>query len=170
MIFQVFSKREKYIFAIAIIFIAVTVPYIFIIEPGLKKWQDFHSEIRNKTAEMNRAAGLIEKKEIIILEYDNYSKSVKNIAGVLGDLENQAESCGIKTGNIIPGCEIEKGLYKECRIELQIEGEMDGIIEFLSGLAKFPNLAISKKINFKIISQNPPIFKGTIILSKIIIQ
>jgi len=59
--------------------------------------------------------------------------------------------------------------YKERAIELQIEGEMADIIKFVSQIAKPPILAILKKFDFSLISQNPSVFKGTIILSKLII-
>ncbi|MDP2911677.1 MAG: type 4a pilus biogenesis protein PilO, partial [Candidatus Omnitrophota bacterium] len=64
---------------------------------------------------------------------------------------------------------IEKGLYKEYVIDLQIEGQMENIIKFVSQLEKLPTLVALKKFDFKLVSQNPPIFKGTIILSKILL-
>ncbi|MFA5388437.1 MAG: type 4a pilus biogenesis protein PilO [Candidatus Omnitrophota bacterium] len=168
MIPVIFSKREKYIFIITVVFIASAFLYNFIFEPSVKKWLALDSEIEAKKAEIENNAGLITRKDSIRREYDRYAGPDKNISAVLSDMESSAHSFGIKTSNIKPGKEAENGLYKEYGIELQIEGEMPDIIKFLSEVVKLPTLAALKRFDFKLISQNPPIFKGTVILSKII--
>jgi len=143
--------------------------YNFILEPGFKKWRALDNEITAKKAKMVKDIRLIKERDSIIKEYDRYAKSAKNISMILSDVENQAYSFGIKTSDIKPGQIIEKALYKEYNIELQIEGQMPAIIRFLSELVKPPTMVILKKFDFKLISQNPSIFKGTITLSKILI-
>lgn len=169
MISMNFSKREKYIFTITIIFIALALVCNFIFGPCIKKWQILNNEIAAKKARMAKDIRLMERRDPIIKEYNRYAKATKNISMILSGIENQAYSLGIKTSNIKPGQAIERMYYKEYAVELQIEGEMGDIIKFLSGLVKLPTLAALKKFDFKLISQNPRIFKGTIILSKIII-
>jgi len=164
-----FSKREKYIFILTIILIAAALLWNVIFEPGIRKWQALNNEIIAKETRMNKDIRLIEKRDSINQEYNRYAKYTSNISMILSDIERQADSFGIKTSNIKPGQAIEKGLYKEYAIELQIEGGMGDIIKFLSILIKTPTLAALKKFDFKLISQNPSVFKGTIILSKIII-
>jgi Tfp pilus assembly protein PilO len=169
MISSSFSKREKGIFIIAIIFIAAALSCNFIFKPCLEKWQSLNNEISVKKARISEDIRLTKRSDSIIREYNIYAKPAQNITMILNNVENQADSFGIKTSNIKPGQAIERSFYKEYNIELQIEGEMNDIVEFLSTLIKTPTLAALKKFDFKIISQNPPIFKGTIILSKIII-
>jgi len=169
MILSSISKRGKYIFSITIIVIITAFLYNFIIEAGFKKWHILNNEIAVKRAKMNKGIRLIKRRDSIIQEYNEYAKSAKNISNILNDMERQADMLGIKTSNIKPGQEIEKGLYKECAIELQIEGEMANIIKFVSQIAKSPILTILKKFDFNLVSQNPSVFKGTIILSKLII-
>ncbi len=163
------SKREKYIFIATITFIASVLLYNFIFEPGLKKWQAANNEIITKRAKIDKGVRLIQKRDDIIREYNRYAKSTKNISNILSDVENLADSLGIRTSNIKPGQAIEKGLYKEYSIELQIEGRFPEIIKFLSELIKLPTFAALKKCDFRAVTENPSIFKGTIILSKIII-
>jgi len=163
------SKREKYIFIATITFIASVLLHNFIFEPGLKKWQAANNEIITKRAKIDKGVRLIQKRDDIIREYNRYAKSTKNISNILSDVENLADSLGIRTSNIKPGQAIEKGLYKEYSIELQIEGRFPEIIKFLSELIKLPTFAALKKCDFRAVTENPSIFKGTIILSKIII-
>ncbi|MCX5693010.1 MAG: type 4a pilus biogenesis protein PilO [Candidatus Omnitrophica bacterium] len=169
MISMSFSKRERYIFIITIIFIAMALVYNFIFEPGLKKWQILNDEITAKKARMCKDIRLMKERDSIIQEHNRYAKSAKNISIILSDIENQADFFGIKTSNIKPGQAIEMVFYKEYNIELQIEGQMNGIIKFLAGLIKLPTLVALKKFDFRLISRSPSVFKGTIILSKIII-
>lgn len=163
------SKREKRIFIITIILTIIALLYNFIFEPGLKKLQILNNEITAKTARMNKGIRLRERRDSIIHEYNRYAKSTKNISKILSEVESYADSIGIKTSNIKPGQAMEMGFYEEYVVELQIEGEMNNIIKFLSGVLKWPTIAVLKKFNFRLISQNPSIFKGTIILSKVII-
>nr|MBU1327778.1 type 4a pilus biogenesis protein PilO [Candidatus Omnitrophota bacterium] len=163
------SKREKCIFIITIIFTIIALLYNFIFKPGLMKLQILNNEITAKTAIMNKGIRLKDRKDSIIQEYNRYAKSTKNISKILSEVESYADSIGIKTSNIKPGQAMEMGFYKEYAVELQIEGGLKDIIKFLSELAKLPTLAVLKKFNFRLISQNPSIFKGTIIFSKIII-
>jgi len=164
-----FSKREKNIFMIAVIFIAAALSGNFIFEPCLKKWQSLNNEILVKKAGITKDIRLVKRGDSIIREYNIYAKPAQNITMILNNVENQADSLGIKTSDIKPGQAIERSFYKEYNIELKIEGEMKDIVKFLSALIKTPTLAALKKFDFKLISQNPPVFKGTIVLSKIII-
>ncbi|MEK6732150.1 MAG: type 4a pilus biogenesis protein PilO [Candidatus Omnitrophota bacterium] len=163
------SKREKYIFTATIVFAAMALLYNFLAEPCLKKWQLMNNEIEIKKARMNKGVRLLQRKNSIIKEYNKYAKTTNNISKVLNYMETLADSLGIKTSNIKPGQAIEKGLYKEYAIDLQIEGQMENIIKFVSQLEKLPTLVALKKFDFKRISQNQPIFKGRIVLSKILI-
>lgn len=163
------SMRERYIFILAATFITIALLYNFIFEPGFKKWKILDNEILAKKVIMRKYFRLIEKKNSIAEEYNKYAGSAKNISGILSYMEGQANSLGIKTSNIKPGQAVEKRFYQEYVIELQIEGEMDRIIKFLSDILRLPNMVALKKFDFRIISQNPSVFKGTIILSKIII-
>ena len=163
------SKREKYIFIIAVFFIGSALLYNLVLEPGFKKWRAANAEIAAKSARINIGIRLLERRNAIIQEYNRYAKSTKNISAVLSYVENLSDSLGIRTSNIKPGQGIEKGLYKEYYIELQIEGRFPEIIKFLSELVKLPNLLTLKKCDFRSSPENPAIFKGTIILSKLII-
>ena len=163
------SKREKYIFTATIIFAATALLYNFLAEPCLKKWQFMNNEIEIKKARINKGLRLLQRKNSIIEEYNQYAKTTNNISKVLNYMEGLADSLGIKTSNIKPGQAIEKGLCKEYVIDLQIEGQMENIIKFVSQLEKLPTLVTLKKFDFKLISQNPSIFKGTISLSKILL-
>ena len=163
------SKRENYIFIVAIFFIGTIFLYNFIFKPGVKKWQFANSEIAAKKAEMNKGIRLIERRDAIMQEYNKYTKSTKNISKILSYIEELADSLSIKTSNIKPGHGIERDLCKEYSIELQIEGQFPDIVKFFSELIKLSTLVTLKKCDFRSTSENSTNFKGIITLSKILI-
>ncbi|MDO8602770.1 MAG: type 4a pilus biogenesis protein PilO [Candidatus Omnitrophota bacterium] len=163
------SRRENYIFIAAMALIVTALLYNFIIEAGFKKWQVLNSEIAARRAIMNKGIRLMKRRDFIVQEYNEHAKVTKNISRILNDIERQADVFGVKTSNIKPGLEIEKDFYREHSMEIQIEGDMADIIKFISQIAKPPTQAILKEFDFSLVSQNPPVFKGTIVLSKIII-
>ena len=169
MLYVKLSKRERYIFTATAVFIAAALLYNFIFEPAFKKWQLVNTEIEVKKARINKGIRLLENRNSIIEEYNKYAKSTKNISKLLNYMENLAGSLGIKTSNIKPGQAIDRDFFKEYSIELQIEGQLQDIVKLLSELVKLPTMAVLKKFDFRLVSQNPPIFKGTIIFSKILI-
>lgn len=163
------SKREKYISIVTLSFIAIAILYNFILEPGIKKWQTIDGEMAAKKVKLNKGVRLLERRDVIIQEYNKYARSTKNISKILGYIEELANTVGVRTSNIKPGQETDKGFYKENSIELQIEGQFPDIIKFLSELIKLPTLVTLNKCDFRSTPENPAIFKGTIILTKIII-
>ena len=163
------SKRERYIFGVTIIFIIGAFAYNFLFEPAFNKWQLLNRESAAKKVRFEKGIRLLQNRDSIIEEYNRYAKATKNISRILSHIENLANSLDIKTSNIRPGQAIERELYKEYNIELQIEGQFAVILRFLSELIKSPTFVTLKIFDFRISQENPDSFKGTIILSKIII-
>jgi len=163
------SKRERYIFIITGGIITAALLYNFILEPAFKKWQVLNREIEIKKARFDRGLVLLERKDSIIKEYNSYAKSSKDISKILNYIENLAGLLGVKTGNIKPYPLTQAGIYGEYKIELQIEGQLPELVKFLSELIKLPCFVTVQKFDLRAVSENSNIFKGTIILSKIII-
>lgn len=163
------SKREKYIFIATVGFIAVAILYNFIFEPVFKKWSALNNEITAKKTRLNKEIRLLQKADSIIQEYNTYAKSSKNISKILNYIENLSDSLGIKTSNIKPGSEVQKEFWKEYSIEVQIEGQFSDIIKFLSELIKLPCFVTVQKFDFRTVAEDSDVFKGTLILYKIVI-
>ncbi|OIO32988.1 MAG: hypothetical protein AUJ70_04240 [Candidatus Omnitrophica bacterium CG1_02_40_15] len=161
------SKREKYIVVITISVIIMGMLYNFIFVHLFKRWEAADSEIIAKRAKFNKEIRLLENRNSIISEYNNYAKAYKNSSRVLNYIEKLADSLNIKTSNIKPGQITDRDFYQEYFIELQIEGRFPEIIEFLSGISKLPCFVAIKKFDFRRGLDNPHLLKGTIILSKI---
>lgn len=163
------SKREKCIFIIAIGVIIMGMAYNFIFEHLFERWGLLNNEIIAKRAKFNKEIRLLENRNSVISEYNNYARGYKNSSRVLSYIEKSAGSLNIKTSNIKPGQTADKVFYQEYFIELQIEGRFPEIIEFLSGISKLPCFVTIKKFDFRRDQESLYLLKGTVILSKIII-
>lgn len=164
-----FTKRERYISIITLGVIVIGMLYNFVFEGAFKKWQALNAGIIAKKSKFNKEIRLLEKRNSIILEYNNYASSYKNSSRVLDYIEKSADSLNIKVSNIKPGQVINKDFYQEYSIELQVEGQFSELIEFLSRLIKLPCFVTIKRFDLRKDQASPHLLKGTIILSKIII-
>ena len=128
-----------------------------------------NKEIVAKKVKLNKGIKLLENKNFIIEEYNQYAKSTKNISKILGYVEHLADSLDIRTSNIKPGQVINKGYYQEHSIELRIEGRFPDIVKFLSGVLNPPGFVTVKRFDIRKTTENPSILQGTIVFSKILI-
>lgn len=163
------SKREKYIFIATIIVIVSAVAYNIIFVPIGRDWDSLNNEIVVKRAKLTKAIRLLENQDEIIGDYTSYTVSLGNISKILSYIERQADSLGIETSNIKPRPIIKKELYKEYNIELQIRGTFSAINEFVSKLIKPPVFIAVKRFDLRAAREDPSRFKGTLILSHLII-
>lgn len=168
--FMHLSKREKHILALTIVIISSILLYNFIFEPALKKWQAVNMDIAMKKAKFYKGLRLLEKRNAIISEYNQYAASSKNISQILNYIENLADKSEVRTSNIKPSPARQDELYKEYTIEVQVEGQFPDIIRFLSELIKQPTFVTVRKIDFRTLQENPNLFKSRVILSKITID
>lgn len=163
------SKREKYIFILTVVVVISALAYNFILGPSFKKWHSLNSEIAIEKARIRKGLRLLETQNTIINEYNTYATSLGNISEILSYIESQTEALGIKTANIRPMPVVQKGLYKEYIIELQIEGEFSDINKFVSLLIKPPIFITVEKFDFRRTEKTSSYLKGTLILSKLIV-
>ena len=163
------SKRERYILIAVVAVVISAILYNFIFEPALKKWSTLNKEILVKRTKIKKELKLLENRNTIIKEYNAYAYTAKNITKILNYIENLSNSLGITVANIKPQPVVEKGLYEEYIIEVQIEGEFADINKFTAELIKSPVFISVKKFDFRVAAPNSSRFKGTLILSKIII-
>jgi len=163
------SRREKYIFILTVVIVILAGVYNFILGPSFKKWHSLNSEIAIEKARVKKGLKLLETQNAIIDEYNSYVSSLGNISKILSYVERQSEALGIKTSNIRPRPVVQKGLYKEYIIELQIEGEFSDINKFVPLLIKSPIFISVKKFDFRNTGKTSSYLKGTLILSKLII-
>jgi hypothetical protein len=163
------TKREKSIFIITTVVVGAIILFNFAIEPFFKKWQGLNKEILAQEIKIQKGLKLLKNKDLIIKDYRVYASVVKDMSKLLGYVEKGALSAGIKTENIKPRPLIHKEIYEEYVIELQIEGTLESINKFISYLSKSPVFMTVKEFDIRAVTGVQKYFKGTLILSKIII-
>ncbi len=160
------SRRERYIFIVAVAFLGLAILYGLVFRPFFRKWKGLDSEIIAKSIEFKKGLRLLKDKDVIIDQYNTYARSLKGMSEILSYIEKEADSSGIKTANIRPRPAIQKAFYKEYVIELEIEGDFPAINEFAAGLIKLPAYISIKKFDLRSTGEVSSRLKGTLILSK----
>lgn len=163
------SKREKNIFITTAVIVLLASCYKFIFEPIYRKWGMLNNEILIKRVRLEKDLRLMQKQDRILQEYSACAAPGDGISKILSHIEKEAFSSGINTANVKPGPAVQKGLYEEYIIELQIEGSLASIYRFASELIKSPLYLTLKKFDLRISKENPAVFKGTLFLSELII-
>jgi len=110
----------------------------------------------------------LESKGIIIKDYDIYVTRVKDTSEVLGYLEKTTKKFGIKTSNIRPRTAVEKDLYKEYVVEIEIQGTLDEINDFISEIVKPPAFITVTRFDLRQVIETSYL-KGTLTLSKLLL-
>ena len=164
-------KREKYLFIFTIVIIAGAVIYNFILGSLFEKWTSLDNEIIAKKTALKKGLRLLEKRDAIIRKYNFHAKTPRNISNILSYIEKKAISFGIKTSNVLPRPVIQKDLYREYIIELQIQGSIDRINKFTSELLKPPLFITIKRFDIRMPEANTSASEVnvTLILSKFLI-
>ena len=164
-------KREKYLFIFTVVIIASAVIYNFMLGPLFEKWTSLDNEVIAKKTVLKKGLRLLEKKDAIVKKYNFYAKTPKNISNILSHIEKKALSFDIKTSDVKPRTVIQKDIYGEYVIELQIQGSIDKINKFISELLKPPLFIAIKGFDIRMpeIEGFASEVNGTLTLSKIII-
>lgn len=169
MIYEMLSKRERYIFVAAMAVIVLALTYNFVLEPFLKRWDYLNNEIIVKETEFRKAIKLLKARDSIVDEYSSYSSPIKKMSKILAYIEAQASSSGIKTDNVRPMPLVQKELYKEYVIELQVEGDFANINRFISNLINPPISISIKRFDLRKTSEGSSYLKGILTLSHLLI-
>lgn len=164
-----FSRREKYIFILAVAVVISAFSYNFIFGPWLDKYDDISRHISLEKARLERGVRLLENGDEILKKYDYYASSFKGISWILSYIETQAAASEIKTTNITPSPLLQNDMKKEYEIDLQIEGEVKHLQNFISNLTGPPMKMGLKRFDFRSHPKDSDYLIGTIVLSKIVL-
>lgn len=170
------SKREKtalYLGA-GILFLLFLDRFIF--SPINRKIARLNQEIKINQTRLANDLRNIQHKDAIISEYNKYKAYVKKAgsdeeetAKTLGEIENVARSSSVYLMDIKPQAPKQTEFYKKYSAEVEIEGQMNDIINFLYKLNSSPQLLRTEKVSLTPKEKNSEVAKALILVSKFLI-
>jgi Tfp pilus assembly protein PilO len=133
------SLREKRFFMLASIIVGLSIFYLIAFKAIFLKWKALSGEIVQKEAKLIKSRGVIAAKEELEEEYNNFKDRIKvksspekdMVTGLLKDIESIARNSAINILNIKPLPVRREKFYEKYSIQMEIEGDIDGIGLFL---------------------------------------
>jgi len=164
-----FSKRERVIFYLTIGVLLAAVFYNLLMEPILKKWVTINREILVKQTAVKKALKILSQREKVKLDYYKYTESINDASNLVSYIEKTSTMTGILPSNIKVQPIKKDKLTTECIIELEAQGSFNNILRFISELSKPPLFITIKKFYLTSVEGQDFVFKGKLVLSKLII-
>lgn len=152
-----FSKREKIVVGVTGGVLCLALFYSFGLGSFLKEWRQTGGEVVLLEAKLRRAALLARKKPKIESEFKTYAgllhpeESGQMRTQTLAEIEKVTREKSLKVIEMRPLPTRRQGLFQEYLVEVNMEGTMGQLVQFIyqlqgtSGLLRVERLQISAK-------------------------
>ena len=145
------------------------------------------SSIQGRLRKINQETAISEKqlgwslrnlnqKEIIAEEYQKYITHVRKngsdeeeVARILGEIESLARNSSVYLVDMKPQMPKEIDFYRAYAVEIEAEGEMKPLINFLQQLNGSSQLLRAEKLRLKSKEKNLSIMKASMLITKVLI-
>lgn len=141
------SKREKLILYSAVLFASIALLDRLIIGPIFYKVRSLNEEIVKKEADIKNSLRVLSHKEQIMAEKTKYasfltgSKSEdEETTSILKEIESLADKTSIYLIDLKPGGIREEGLTKKFMVNLNCEGQVEQLVDFMYNIEKSDTL------------------------------
>lgn len=169
------NVKERAGLFIAAAFIAVVLIDRVIVAPICSRLSRLDSE--NRTVEKQLSAHLrnIKAKEAVPEEYKKYMKGIKKtgsdeeeVAKMLSEIEELARSSNVALADMKPQPPRAMSSYREYTIDIDGEGDEEGIMKFLYKLNASGQLLRAEKIRLYLKEKNSTVVKSSVSVTKIV--
>lgn len=174
-ILEKLSRKERTWLAVAVIIGLITLLDRIIITPTYKNILKLEQEINAAEAQLSNDQSVLNQKEDVTREYQKYVRYTRRVARSdeeeMATLEEtitaQADSFGVYVVNKKQPTVSETDYYREYHIEIEVEGEMESLVNFLHHLYKSEQLLRAEKITLSLKGKDSLVVKATISITKI---
>lgn len=161
MILSHLSKREKIILYLCLAMAFIFLIYNFALEPIKKKMQDLNQKVEIKQVKLEKNLAVLSKKEKIEKKYAKYEKNMQakgadeeEIAAFLSEIESLAQKNGLRINDMKPRPTKTVDFYKKFTVDLQAEGGIKQITQFIYQLQNDPELLRVDRLRLETKSQS----------------
>lgn len=172
-----FSKREKLVLSISIIFILLALLDRAILNPIIDKMKSFEQEIKATEYEMTKNVKIINQSARIEKEEKRYSTFIKEAgseeeetAGLLRIVESLASTTNVYLVDLKPGGVEVSGNLKKFIINVSCEAQMQQILSFMYEIENSAVLLHIAAFSMNPKSNGSDINRCEFLLNKIVIQ
>jgi len=170
------SKKEKIGLSIAVAFVSLAFLDRLAISPIKNRIQQINREVKIAERELGRDLRNLNQKEVIteecrkIIEYvKKVGSDEEEVAKILGEIEGLARKSAICLVDMKPQSSKIIDFYKEYTVEIEAEGEMQSLINFLHQLNTSSQLLRAEKLRLNLKEKDSSIVKALMLVTKLAI-
>jgi Tfp pilus assembly protein PilO len=168
------SKKEKIGLMVAAVIFFLAFSDRLILNPINRRIQQVNQEIKTSEKQLKMGLYNLSQKETIISEYGKYSQYFKSLgseeedtAAILSEIETVAKKSNMTLLNLKPLPSKDKGFYKEYSIEVETEGTIESLINFIYRLNTSTQLLRVEKLRLSLKDKDSGLIKAPLLITKI---
>ena len=172
--FASLSKKEKIGLSIAVVFVSLAFLDGLVISPIKNRIQQINREVKIAERELGRDLRNLNQKNVISGEYRKIIEYVKKVGSdeeeaaiILGEIEELARKSAINLVDMKP--QVPKGIdfYKEYTVEIETEGGMESLMNFLCQLNNSTQLLRAEKLRISLKEKDSSVVKASVLITKL---
>jgi len=174
-LFARMSAREKAGIAVAAIVVLVVFVDRFIVNPMAVRMHRLNREIKASENDLRLDIGLAGQKDAVSAEYGKYSAYVRKSGSdeeeqtkMFGEIEELERKSGVSPVNMKPIAPRTVDFYKKYEVELEVEGEMEQVVNFLYLLNNSPQLLRAEKVTLSPRDRDSAAVKAKVNVTKVV--
>ena len=168
---KILSRREKVILTVTMGVVIFSLGFNLFLKPILNRNGNLNKEINLTRTNLKKYLWLLSQKEYLQNRYEKFSQTFKAqaqgediLVSALSELENLAKASNMRILDMRPQSPKKLDLYTEALIELKIEGNMEGYLQFIYNIENSLSLLRIKKFQLNA-KPNTPALEGTFSIS-----
>ena len=170
------SGKEKLGLFVGIVFLSLALLDRLIISPVNSKMQQMNQEIKIAEKQLGFDLRNLGQKEIVAREYKKLTQNIRKVgsdeeevAKALAEIEELTRKSAIYVVDIKPQSPRSVDFYTEYSVEIEAEGQMESLINFLYELNNSSQLLRAEKLHFSLKEKDSPVIKASILITKILL-
>lgn len=170
------SKREKFIFYAAALFVSVTLLDRIIISPIFSRMKRMEEDTREMETQIRNDLRILSHKDRIekeSKEYGSFFEKPKTddeeMSSILKEVENTANRTSIYLIDLKPAEITEVGVSKVYRVNLNCEAQMEQLVDFMYNIESSNKLLIIERYQINPKSKESSVARCRMTISKVAI-
>lgn len=171
-----FSKREKITLGLTTVILAGFLVYNFVFNPLIERLNNLNQQIILKEAKLKKHLKILSEEPSIESAFKNYADYIKQttseeqeMASLLSKIETVASQVNIHISDMKPRKPKSSDFYKILSVEIEAEGELEALMQFIYTLQNTPHLLKAEKLRLEKQSKRTTGLKAYLVVNKLLI-
>jgi len=171
------TKREKMLFYLTISVVIIWGGQKYLVQPMLDSKAVLDDKYVFSIAKLEKYQRLVDKEDIIKNKFNKIASNAaisgskdEEIAKFLTEIESIADLSGVAIYEIKPASEDETDIYIKLRSDMEIEGDISGILNFIRKIKSSASMMAAENLTLSAKQSGSSLIKCRILVSKIIIR